>query len=106
LQPIDLSSTATGATSSNFGHLWVLRCGWDAKELAWPGICTLDCGGLFMDSIAVLRRYALVCALAMVAVAASGCAAVAGIFKAGLWVGVILAVLVIGGGLFVFSRFR
>jgi hypothetical protein len=58
-----------------------------------------------MDAIAV-RRCALVCALAVVLVAASGCAAVAGIFKAGLWVGVILAVLVIGGGLFVVSRFR
>ena len=58
-----------------------------------------------MDAIAV-RRFALVCALAVMLVAASGCAAVAGIFKAGLWVGVILAVLVIGGGLFVVSRFR
>ncbi len=40
-----------------------------------------------------------------VLVTASGCAAIAGIFKAGMWVGVILAVIVIGGGQFVFSRF-
>jgi hypothetical protein len=58
-----------------------------------------------MDTIAV-RRCALVSVLVVVLLTTSGCAAVAGIFKAGLWVGVILAVLVIGGGLFVFSRFR
>ena len=58
-----------------------------------------------MGSMAV-RRYALVCALAVLLVTASGCAAVAGIFKAGFWVGVILAVLVVGGGLLMVSRFR
>ena len=58
-----------------------------------------------MGSMAV-RRYALVCALAMLLITATGCAAVAGIFKAGFWVGVILAVLVVGGGLLMVSRFR
>jgi hypothetical protein len=52
-----------------------------------------------------LSRYVLLSLLILVLVSASGCAAIAGIFKAGVWVGVILAVLVIGGGLFVFSRF-
>ena len=52
-----------------------------------------------------LSRYVLLSLLILVLMSASGCAAIAGIFKAGVWVGVILAVLVIGGGLFVFSRF-
>ena len=52
-----------------------------------------------------LSRYVLLSLLILVLVSASGCAAIAGIFKAGVWVGVILAVIVIGGGLFVFSRF-
>jgi hypothetical protein len=42
----------------------------------------------------------------LVLVSASGCAAILGIFKAGVWVGVVLAVLVVGGAVFVFSRFR
>ena len=50
-------------------------------------------------------RCVLLSLLILVLVSASGCAAIAGIFKAGMWVGVILAVIVIGGGLFVFSRF-
>jgi hypothetical protein len=41
----------------------------------------------------------------VVLVSASGCAAVAGIFKAGVWVGILLAVVVIGGAVFLFSRF-
>ena len=52
-----------------------------------------------------VSRCVLLPLLILVLVSASGCAAIAGIFKAGVWVGVILAVLVIGGGLFVFSRF-
>ena len=52
-----------------------------------------------------VSRGVLLSLLILVLVSASGCAAIAGIFKAGMWVGVILAVLVIGGGLFVFSRF-
>jgi hypothetical protein len=53
-----------------------------------------------------VSRWVLLSLLMLVLVSASGCAAVIGIFKAGMWVGVILAVLVIGGALFVFSRFR
>jgi len=52
-----------------------------------------------------VSRCVLLVLLILALVSASGCAAIAGIFKAGVWVGVILAVLVIGGGLFVFSRF-
>jgi len=52
-----------------------------------------------------VSRCVLLSLLILVLVSASGCAAIAGIFKAGMWVGVILAVIVIGGGLFVFSRF-
>jgi len=37
-------------------------------------------------------------------VSSAGCAAVAGIFKAGVWVGVIGAVLLIAVVLFLFSR--
>ena len=51
-----------------------------------------------------LSRCVLLSLLILVLVSASGCAAIAGIFKAGMWVGVILAVIVIGGALFVFSR--
>jgi hypothetical protein len=52
-----------------------------------------------------VSRCLLLSLLILVLVSASGCAAIAGIFKAGVWVGVVLAVLVIGGGLFLFSRF-
>jgi len=51
----------------------------------------------------VPRAFALVFALLLV-VFAPACAAVAGIFKAGVWVGVVVAVLVVALGLFVFSR--
>jgi hypothetical protein len=49
-------------------------------------------------------RYVLLLLLVVALVSMTGCAAVAGIFKAGMWVGVILAVLVIGGALAIFSR--
>ena len=49
-------------------------------------------------------RYVLLLLLVVAVVSMTGCAAVAGIFKAGMWVGVILAVLVIGGALAIFSR--
>ena len=52
-----------------------------------------------------VSRCVLLFLLLLTLVTASACAAIAGIFKAGMWVGVILAVIVIGGGLFVFSRF-
>jgi hypothetical protein len=53
-----------------------------------------------------VSRSILLALLMLVLVSASGCAAVIGIFKAGMWVGVILAVIVVGGAVFVFSRFR
>jgi hypothetical protein len=40
----------------------------------------------------------------VVGTTAAGCAAVAGIFKAGVWVGIIIAVLVVAVLGFVFSR--
>jgi len=50
------------------------------------------------------RALVLVLALLVVVVAAPGCAAIEGIFKAGMWVGVIVTVAVIGLVLFVVSR--
>ena len=50
------------------------------------------------------RSLVLVLALLAVVVASPGCAAIEGIFKAGMWVGVIVAVAVIGLVLFVVSR--
>jgi uncharacterized ion transporter superfamily protein YfcC len=49
-------------------------------------------------------RYVLLLLLGAALVSVTGCAAVAGIFKAGMWVGVIVAVLVIGGALVIFNR--
>jgi len=49
-------------------------------------------------------RYILLALLLVILVSASGCAAIAGIFKAGMWVGIILAVVVVGGIALVFSR--
>ena len=57
-----------------------------------------------MDGL--LRRSILLSVLVLLAVSAAGCAAIAGIFKAGLWVGVILAVVVIGGAVMVFNMLR
>lgn len=59
-----------------------------------------------MTTSPVLVRYLLLCLLTVVVLPMAGCSAVAGIFKAGLWVGVILAVIVIVGALALFSRFR
>ena len=50
-----------------------------------------------------LRALGFVFALVLV-VSTAGCAAVAGIFKAGVWVGVIGAVLILAVVLFLFSR--
>ena len=52
-----------------------------------------------------VSRYVLLLLLVVALVSMTGCAAVAGIFKAGMWVGVIMAVLVIGGAVAIFSRF-
>ena len=43
--------------------------------------------------------------LAVLLLSSTGCAAVEGIFKAGMGVGIIVAVLLVGGVLFLFSRF-
>jgi hypothetical protein len=53
-----------------------------------------------------VSNYALVCLLLLVVIVMPGCAAIAGIFKAGMWVGVIMAVVIIGGIMLVVSRFR
>ena len=50
------------------------------------------------------RGFLVMLALLAVLVAAPGCAAIEGIFKAGVWVGVICAVVVIGIVLFLVSR--
>jgi hypothetical protein len=57
-----------------------------------------------MTSTIGSRGLFLLLALMAVVVATPGCAAIEGIFKAGMWVGVIVAVLVIGLVLFVVSR--
>jgi uncharacterized membrane protein YkvI len=57
-----------------------------------------------MDSPIDSRGLLLMLVATAVLVAAPGCAAVEGIFKAGVWVGVIAAVIVIGLVLFLVSR--
>jgi len=44
--------------------------------------------------------------LILLVVAVSGCEVVGGIFKAGMWVGIIMAVLVVALLMWVFSRTR
>ena len=46
-------------------------------------------------SSTVLSRLAAVAALLILAITAAGCAAIGGILKAGVWVGVIVAALVV-----------
>jgi hypothetical protein len=58
-----------------------------------------------MSSLAANRSVLLLLVVVVLA-STTGCAAIQGIFKAGFWVGVILTVLVIGGGLFLVTRFR
>lgn len=53
--------------------------------------------------MAFLRTLGFVCVLVLL-VFTAGCAAVAGIFKAGVWVGVIIAAVVVAIVLFLFSR--
>jgi len=48
------------------------------------------------------RRVPVLVLCLIVAVTAAGCAAIGGIFKAGVWVGVIVAVVVVAVVLFVF----
>jgi hypothetical protein len=60
--------------------------------------------GVLMPTLAPAR--ALLPFLLVLVAVAPGCAAVEGIFKAGMWVGIIVAILVIGGVLALISRFR
>ena len=58
-----------------------------------------------MPSSTAVRAIVL-CLLLVVLVSASGCAAIAGIFKAGMWVGVLAVVAVIAIIVFIASKFR
>ena len=42
-----------------------------------------------------MSRYLLVALLVLVAVAAPGCEAIAGIFKAGVWTGIVMVVILV-----------
>ena len=68
-----------------------------------PDICT---GRAVEDSMTPTSgfRPLLLMLLLVALVAAPGCAAIAGIFKAGVWVGVVMAVVVIAIVLFLVSR--
>jgi hypothetical protein len=44
--------------------------------------------------------------LVLLAMSAAGCEAVAGIFKAGMWVGILIAVVVVAGLFMLFGRSR
>jgi len=52
----------------------------------------------------MLSLYARILLVALVALTLSGCAAVAGIFKAGFWVGIVIAVIVVVGLFALFGR--
>jgi hypothetical protein len=63
-----------------------------------------------MDSLArpgfTAGRVVLLCLVVLATLTLPGCAAIAGIFKAGVWVGVVIAVLVVGGAIALFSMLR
>lgn len=52
----------------------------------------------------MLSLYGRILLVALVALTLSGCAAVAGIFKAGFWVGIVIAVIVVVGLFALFGR--
>jgi hypothetical protein len=52
----------------------------------------------------IARRIIVLLFLSLVITSAVGCSAITGIFKAGVWVGVIIAVIVIGGAVVLYSR--
>jgi hypothetical protein len=52
----------------------------------------------------MLSLYARILLVLLVAVTLGGCAAVAGIFKAGFWVGIVIAVIVVVGLFALFGR--
>ena len=53
-----------------------------------------------------LSRYWMLVVLVVAAVTVSGCAAIAGIFKAGVWTGVVMIVILIGIIGFIAARIR
>lgn len=54
----------------------------------------------------LMSRYLLVTLLVLVAVAAPGCEAIAGIFKAGVWTGIVMVVILVGIIGFVATKVR
>jgi hypothetical protein len=52
----------------------------------------------------MLSLYVRVLLVVLLAATMAGCAAVAGIFKAGFWVGIVIAVIVVGGLFALFGR--
>jgi hypothetical protein len=50
-------------------------------------------------------RTVVLALLAVVLITSAGCAAVEGIFKAGMGVGIVVTVLILGGVVFLFTRF-
>lgn len=58
-----------------------------------------------MTTIVRTRRIVPLLLIVLLAVSMAGCAAVAGIFKAGMWVGIIIAVILVAAALALFSRF-
>ena len=53
-----------------------------------------------------LSRYWMLVLLVLAAVSVSGCEAIAGIFKAGVWTGVVMIVILIGIIGFIAARIR
>jgi hypothetical protein len=54
--------------------------------------------------LSLYARMVLVVLVMLVAAMLAGCAAVAGIFKAGFWVGIVIAVIVVVGLFALFGR--
>ena len=52
----------------------------------------------------MLSLYARILLVVLVAMTLAGCAAAAGIFKAGFWVGIVIAVIVVVGLFALFGR--
>ena len=59
-----------------------------------------------MRPAAAPRLLLLLMGLIGATLSAEGCGVVAGIFKAGVWVGLIMAIVVVGLAVVVFSRLR
>lgn len=82
----------------------MVRLGWrrlSQMSRIWQGSCLQIAGGR-MSRALVSRLFLLI----LLVVAVSGCEVVGGIFKAGMWVGIIMAVLVVALLMWVFSRAR